>query len=183
MTSPSSFLLAFAGCVFFALPSVSKGEVLHGRIVGVADGDTVTLLDANNVQHKIRLQGIDAPEKNQPYGSASKRRLSDLVFGRTVGAACSKTDRYRRLICRIDVNGVDVNLAMITAGMAWHYKAYEMEQTSTERTAYVLAEEQARLARTGLWLDHSPTPPWGFRKAKREADMLKRMSKGAGKPQ
>lgn len=91
-----------------ALPVV--GETITGRVLGIADGDTLTLLDSANHQHKIRLAGIDAPEKAQPFGDRSKASLSRLVFDKTVSAECTKLDRYQRKICVIFDGGRDVNL-------------------------------------------------------------------------
>jgi Micrococcal nuclease (thermonuclease) homologs len=143
-------------------------DSLSGRIVSVADGDTVTLLDANLRQHRIRLSGIDAPEKRQPFGHRSRLHLGTLVFGRQVTADCPKTDRYKRAVCRIEVDGIDANLAQVEAGMAWHYKAYSREQSPADRWRYAKAEDRARDARQGLWADRAPMAPWDFRKARRK---------------
>jgi endonuclease YncB( thermonuclease family) len=138
-------------------------EILNGRVVGVADGDTVTVLDASRQQHKIRLMGIDAPEKKQAFGNKSKQALSDLVFNKQVSVEFSKTDRYGRTIGKILVDGLDANLEQVKKGMAWHYKQYQKEQSSVDRTAYAKAEELAKAEKLGLWFDPSPTPPWDFR--------------------
>jgi endonuclease YncB( thermonuclease family) len=138
-------------------------EMLSGRVVGVADGDTVTVLDASRQQHKIRLMGIDAPEKKQAFGNKSKQALSDLVFNKQVSVEFSKTDRYGRTIGKILVDGLDANLEQVKKGMAWHYKQYQKEQSSVDRTAYAKAEELAKAKKLGLWFDPSPTPPWDFR--------------------
>ena len=111
-----------AAILFVAGIQTSSAYELTGRIVSVADGDTVTLLDTNLRQHKIRLSGIDAPEKRQPFGNRSRLHLGALVFGKQVTADCPKKDRYKRAVCRLEVDGVDANLAQIEAGMAWHYK-------------------------------------------------------------
>ena len=145
----------------------ATAATLTGRIVSIADGDTVTLLDASLQQHKIRLSGIDAPEKRQPFGNRSRLHLGALVFGRQVTADCPKTDRYKRAVCRIDVDGVDANLAQVEAGMAWHYKAYSREQSPADRWRYAKAEDRARDARQGLWADRAPVAPWDFRKARK----------------
>jgi len=102
---------------------VQSGQILadtiEGRVVGISDGDTITVLDSSKKQHKIRLAGIDAPEKKQPFGQASKVHLSDLVFGKNVVLDCGKTDRYKREICIVMINGQDANLAQVRAGLAW----------------------------------------------------------------
>jgi len=155
----TAFLLVFA--------ISAHAETITGRVVGIADGDTVTVLDAQKVQHKIRLAGIDAPEKAQPFGNRSKVSLSDLAFDKMVTVETDKRDRYGREVGKVLVNGRDVNLIQVERGMAWHYKAYEREQSSSDRKLYDAAESDAKAARRGLWRDAEPTPPWEFRKAKR----------------
>lgn len=142
-------------------------DIITGRVVAIADGDTVTVLDSFNDQHKIRLAGIDAPEKKQAFGMRSKESLSDLVFDKPVLVETSKKDRYGREVGKILVDGVDANLMQVTRGFAWHYKAYEREQSVNDRRLYDFAESEARVARRGLWRDVDPVPPWDFRKAKR----------------
>jgi endonuclease YncB( thermonuclease family) len=138
-------------------------DTLSGRVIGIADGDTVTILDAGNQQHKIRLAGIDAPEKAQPYGDRSKTNLSAMVFGRDVSLDCRKQDRYRRDVCIVRVDGRDVNLEQIKAGMAWWYQKYAKDQTPKEREDYAVAEFQAKARRAGLWGDKNPVAPWEWR--------------------
>ena len=132
--------------------------------MAVADGDTVTVLDASNTQWKIRLMGIDAPEKKQAFGSKSKESLSALVFDKSVSVEYSKRDKYGRTVGKISVAGVDANLEQVKAGMAWHYKKYQNEQTADDRATYAQAEEAARDTRRGLWIDAEPMPPWDWRK-------------------
>lgn len=147
-----------------SIPLFAHAEIINGRIIAISDGDTVTLLDSSNTQHKIRLGGIDAPEKKQAFGQRSKENLSRLVFDKTVDADCSKKDRYQRLICKIIAEGVDVNLQQIRDGMAWWYAQYQKEQTAIDRQEYAQAEEAARVARMGLWVDTEPQAPWEFRR-------------------
>lgn len=90
-----------------------------------------------------------------------------MTQGKQVTAHCPKTDRYRRAICTIEVNGVDANLAQVKAGMAWHYKAYERDQRPADRWRYAQAEARARENRVGLWADRAPVAPWEFRKTRR----------------
>jgi endonuclease YncB( thermonuclease family) len=137
--------------------------MITGKVVSVADGDTITVLDADKTQHKIRLNGIDAPEKAQPFGQLSKQSLSDLVFGKTVQIDANKVDRYGREVGTVMVDGVDANLEQIKRGMAWHYKAYQLEQTVTDRAAYAAAEKDGVAASLGLWQDTKPVPPWDWR--------------------
>lgn len=157
--------------VFIALAvltTTSNADTLTGRVVGIADGDTLTLLDANNNQHKIRLSGIDSPEKGQPFGQACKKSLSDLAYERAVAIESSKLDRYGRVIGKVLVNGQDVNLEQVRRGCGWHYKKYQNEQILDDRLSYNSAEESARASRVGLWADNEPMPPWDWRKARRK---------------
>lgn len=146
------------------LSMAAAGASLTGVVVGVADGDTVTVLDQAKVQHRIRLLGIDAPEKAQEFGSKSKQSLSALVYGKTVVVEYAKEDQYGRILGKVSVGGADANLAQIKAGMAWHYKRYEREQEPHDRMTYAAAEVEARSRMQGLWVSQHPTPPWAFRR-------------------
>lgn len=152
-------------------PQTSGQTNITGRVVRIADGDTLTVLDAMNAQHRVRLQGIDAPESHQAFGTQSKQNLSGLVFDREVTAVCDKVDQYGRLVCKIMLAGQDINLEQVKAGMAWHYKDYEREQSPEDRELYARAENDARAARRGLWVDASPIEPSEFRREeKRERE-------------
>jgi endonuclease YncB( thermonuclease family) len=108
--------------------------------------------------------GIDAPEKKQAFGNKSKQSLSDLVFARSVSITWFKKDRYGRTIGQVRVNNTDVCLEQIKRGLAWHYRAYEREQSAEDRSRYADAEKQARIAKIGLWTDENPIEPSKFRK-------------------
>ena len=138
-------------------------------MVKVADGDTVTILDASNTQHRIRLQGIDAPERGQAYGKKSGQYLSQAVTGKHVTVQYSKRDRYQRLVGKVLLGGQDMNVRQIQAGLAWHYKKYQREQSAADRRLYADAEVMAREARRGLWQEADSVAPWAWRKRKREA--------------
>lgn len=144
-------------------------QTLEGRVVGVADGDTITVLSVGNRQTRVRLQGIDAPESEQAFGQVSKRNLSELVFKRQVVVEYEKTDRYGRTLGKVLADGRDVNLLQVKAGLAWHYKYYQDEQSPADRRLYADAETEARDARRGLWADPGPIPPWDYRRGKRVA--------------
>ena len=137
---------------------------LQGKVVGVADGDTITVLDATNTQHKIRLQGIDAPEKAQAFGQKSKQSLHQLVHSKQVTIEFQKKDKYGRTVGKVVHNGNDVCLEQIKLGMAWHYREYESEQPKEDREIYSQAELSARSQAIGLWKDKHPASPWEFRK-------------------
>ena len=133
------------------------------RVVGVHDGDTITVVDAAKRQYKIRLSGIDAPELGQEFGRQAKQSLSGLVFGKDIVVIHDKVDRWGRLVGKVMVGGSDANLAMIEAGLAWHFKKYEKEQAQVDRRAYSDAEVRARQTRIGLWSQPNPLPPWEYR--------------------
>lgn len=138
-------------------------EQIHGRVVSVLDGDTIILLDSQNAQYRIRLAGIDAPEKSQAFGEVSKQSLSTLVLAHDVTVEIGKTDKYGRQVGKITVSGEDANLEQVKRGLAWHYKAYAREQSKLDRLAYAAAEDAAKEAQVGLWRDAEQTPPWTFR--------------------
>jgi endonuclease YncB( thermonuclease family) len=142
-------------------------------VVSVADGDTLTVLDETQRQYKVRLSGIDAPERRQAYGERAKQHLSALAHGKSARIVWDRNDRYGRLIARVLVPecvGVrcsytlDVGLAQIKAGLAWHYKQYAKQQPVGERWSYAANELEARARRDGLWRDADPVPPWHYRK-------------------
>jgi endonuclease YncB( thermonuclease family) len=152
---------------------------LEGRVVGVTDGDTITVFDADRRQHKIRLGGIDAPEKakndkdkGQPFGQRSKENLSRMVFGKNVRVEWRKKHR-ERLIGKVWVQPsdcprcgltLDAGQAQLAAGMAWWYRQYAREQSAEDRARYEFEENEARVRRVGLWQDPEPVPPWEWRR-------------------
>jgi endonuclease YncB( thermonuclease family) len=142
----------------------AEADVLAGRVVGIADGDTVTVLDESNGQHRIRLSGIDAPEKGQPYGMTAKENLSRMVFGKPVTVVWHKLDRYGRIVGKVETDGKDAGLEQLRVGLAWHYQKYAYEQPENDRRAYAAAEEEARTAKRGLWADKELVPPWEWRR-------------------
>lgn len=158
-----------------AIAAGSAGaETIIGTVVGVTDGDTVTVLDAEKVQHKIRIAGIDAPEKAQPFGQRSKASMSSLVFGKPVEVVAGKRDRYGRTVGKVLVadpgcqpspcaKTLDAGHALITMGLAWWYRKYAREQSASDANLYELAESEAQAHRVGLWADAHPTPPWDWR--------------------
>lgn len=158
---------SLAGLLFVVGCNAWAGDVLAGRVVGLADGDTITVLDDHFTQHKVRVAGIDAPEKGQPFGNRSKANLSMLVMGKPVRVEWNKKDRYGRIVGVVRVNGTDAGLEQVRAGMAWHYKAYVKEQPAQDQASYAAAEDDARESRRGLWADKTPLAPWDYRAAKR----------------
>lgn len=133
----------------------------------VGDGDTVTVLTAENRQFKIRLSGIDAPEKKQPFGAFATQTLARHLFGQPVLIEWSKIDRYGRILGKVEVDGVDANLEQVREGSAWVYMQYLREQPIEDRNLYLEAERHAKAERRGLWRDEQPEPPWQWRRDKR----------------
>ncbi len=112
-----SALLLFVSCQL-------QAATLQGKVVNVADGDTVTELDEQTTQHKIRLQGIDAPERAQAFGNQSKQSLREMVHGKKVAVDYQKKDKYGRVVGKLMLDNTDVCLEQVKRGMAWHYKQY-----------------------------------------------------------
>lgn len=143
-----------AGLALAAPPKVV--EEFTGKVVGVTDGDTITAL-VNKESIKVRLEGIDAPESKQSFGTKSKKALSEMVFGKQVTIKKTGEDRYGRTLGVVSVGDVDANAKMIQDGWAWHFKKYNDE----ERLAQL--EVEARAAKRGLWAEATPLAPWDFR--------------------
>lgn len=137
----------------------TPAATLSGKVVAVADGDTITILTPNKEQVKIRLNEIDAPEKDQPYGQDSKKALSDLVFGKDVSVEWDKTDKYKRTLGRVFVGDTDVNMQQVKDGSAWAYTQYLTDDRIKQ------AEIEARNAKAGLWALQADQimPPWEWR--------------------
>lgn len=135
---------------------------LEGRVVKIIDGDSLSLLDAGNRQHTIRLYGIDTPEWDQPHGKAAKRALAELVDRRRVGVVAVDTDTFGRTVGTVYVGERDINLAMVEAGHAWWFTRYAPYERHL-----AAAEEQARASRAGLWSADEPVPPWHWRRRNR----------------
>jgi endonuclease YncB( thermonuclease family) len=162
MPNLKNLLLLFLALVF----SPSLWADIHGRVVGISDGDTITVLTDNYVPHKIRLSGIDAPEKKQAFGQRSKENLSDLIYNKTVRVEERTTDRYGRLVGRIWLGEKDICLQQIIDGYAWHFKKYQKTQPQNERIEYAEAEVIAHDKKLGLWQEPAPVAPWDWRKNK-----------------
>lgn len=160
----TAFIRLFVVAFSLFLGVVGQALAFEGTVVGVADGDTVTVLDAQKTQHKIRLSGIDAPEKAQDYGERSKQNLSKLVFGKKVEIPDGIKDKYGRTVSRVLVNGKDAGLEQIKGGFAWHYKKYQKDQQPSDRVLYAQAQEKSQSAKIGLWASANPVEPEAFRR-------------------
>jgi len=151
--------------LFAFIPSLLNADYLDCpcKVVKITDGDTVHVLDQSQTKHKIRLGGIDAPEKKQAFGKKSKQNLSSLIAGNNVEVEYDKRDRYGRIIGKLIKDGQDINLLQIKHGYAWHYKYYQRDQSKLDRVLYSSAEIEAKEKTIGLWAAPA-IPPWEFRK-------------------
>lgn len=169
MTKPQRLLSTIGAPLLLAaallvLSGHAVSKTLTGEVVALSDGDTVTVLDSAKTQHKVRLAGIDAPERRQAFGERSKQNLAAMVFRKQVTVEWHKRDRYGRIVGKVLVERTDAGLAQLRAGMAWHYKQYAREQTPEDRAAYAGAEEAAQETHVGMWRDVAPVAPWDFRR-------------------
>ncbi len=156
--------------ISFLAPIISPAQTnsYYGHVVSVSDGDSITVLDRQLREHKIRLNGIDAPEAGQEFSQASRRHLAKLVFGREVLVIWQMTDRYERELAKIMVDRMDINLEQLRAGMAWYFREYERDVPEEDRENFDAAEREARSERRGLWQQLNPLPPWEYRARKRD---------------
>jgi micrococcal nuclease len=158
------FVLVVGLVAGFLMCAGAAADTMSGRVVRVVDGDTLVLLVAGHEQERIRLAGIDCPERKQAFGTKAKEALARLAAGEQVTVEWEKRDRYGRIVGKIVYGGHDVDLALVREGMCWWYRKYAREQTRADRVLYEDAEAKARKKRLGLWRDPEPVPPWEWRK-------------------
>lgn len=144
--------------------TAAQAQMLSGKVIKIADGDTLTILEYPHKQHRIRLAQIDAPEKAQDFGQKSKQSLSDLCFGKMASVEVVDTDRYNREVGVVTCSGKEANYEQVKSGMAWVYDKYANDPK------YFQAQKYARSNSLGLWCVSSPTPPWEYRSKKRNAE-------------
>jgi endonuclease YncB( thermonuclease family) len=160
------FFVVLSVLIALCHQSNASASTILGTVIAVSDGDTITVLDKSRSSHKIRLTGIDAPEKSQAFGQASKQTLSNLIYLQTVKVEWEKKDRYGRVLGKVIHQGRDINLEQVQRGMAWHYKDYIRDQSIEDRNLYAEAELKAREQKTGLWKDLDPVKPSEYRRKK-----------------
>lgn len=161
-----AWLIWFAVIILSVLAGVATARAappdFTGKVVGVHDGDTLTVL-ADGAEHKVRLAEIDAPEKKQAFGERAKQVLSDLCFGQQAVVSPVVTDKYGRTVGKVRCRDVDASIYQAENGMAWAYTKYLLQGSLIPA-----AESIARAEKRGLWADPDPTPPWLFRKKPKE---------------
>ena len=153
-----AIILNIAGCKNAEVNEPVAAVV--GKVVKVVDGDTLHVY-SNKKTYKIRLSGIDAPERGQAYGKRAKEHLEFLVAGKQVIAIVESKDRYGRYVASVKVQSKDVCAEMLSAGYAWHYKQYSSNKY------YADLQSEARKSKRGLWVDKKPQAPWEYRKEQR----------------
>ena len=144
------------------------------KVQRVVDGDTVHVIDKAGKKFKVRLTGIDAPEKNQPYGLAATYKLTEILINKLVLLKSKPNngkpytiDRYKRVLAKIILDGRDINLSQVLRGYAWHFKRYQKQQSPSDRELYSEAEIDAKKNKLGLWGEKNPIAPWKWRKIKK----------------
>ena len=167
--TPRALLTAVTMCLSLTSMPARSAETFQAEVIGIADGDTLTVLRREGWQTptrlRVRLAEIDAPEKAQAFGQQSKQALAALCFRQQATLTVQGVDRYQRLIARVNCQGVDANRRQIQQGFAWVYEAYNDDKTLVGEQ--VMAREQRR----GLWQDSAPVPPWQWRRAKRQGEL------------
>jgi endonuclease YncB( thermonuclease family) len=167
--APGRLLFAVVIC-FFALPCFGQDvTAFAGRVSAVTGGDVLTVVDSKNQIRKIRLAGIDAPESGQEFSAAAKDFLSGLVLDQPVTVVGSRSDTDGLLIAQVFLLGRDVSYSMLWAGLAWHDKEFQEEQTKEDRKRYADGEKFARGTKENIWSRSKPLPPWEYRKDHPEA--------------
>lgn len=142
--------------------TLSFATIIKGKVIKVADGDTITILEENGDKTRVRFYGIDAPEKKQNYGIKSLDVLKNLIDKKEVEIEVKDKDQYGRVVGIVYYDKKNINLYMLETGNAWWYKQY-----SKHNIEFKIAEEKAKLEKLGLWKEKNPTPPWIYRKEKR----------------
>jgi micrococcal nuclease len=137
------------------------GSSFNAKVVAIIDGDTYDVVH-NNTKFRVRMNGIDAPERSMPYYSVAKQYLSNAIFGKLVNVQVLKLDRNKRLIAHTFLNGIDISASMLQAGMAWHFAKYYPSRT------YAQLRQKAKLGRLGLWAQPNAIAPWDYRKVKKQ---------------
>ena len=150
----NSLPIGLISALLLALPLCAHAD----QVIGIADGDTLTVLHDRNPL-KIRLANIDSPEKAQSFGARSKQSLSDMCYRKDATYKVQNIDRYGRTVAVVTCAGIEVNRAQVERGLAWVYVRF-----AGKNSELIPLETNARNAKIGLWIDNRPTPPWEFRK-------------------
>lgn len=160
--------LLFALLSLLISPSAyASTSTFTGKVINVADGDTITILTQNDEKIKIRLAGIDCPESFQVHGEKAKQYLTSMVDGKRVRIEPETVDQYGRTVGMVLVNGANINEQIVSNGHGWVFRKY---CTADYCKDWLKSEEKARKAGAGLWQDANPKPPWEWRAAQRSRE-------------
>lgn len=159
-----SFIRLMSALLLVLCCQIAHANSYTAKVVRIIDGDTLVVLDSDNHLHRIRLAGIDAPEKKQPFGNVSRKNLADIAFGQIAVVNAYKLDRYGRELAVVLIQNIDVGLFQIRSGLALHYKKYMHEQSSNDRVEYARSELDAKYNKIGLWSQEGLIEPWSFRR-------------------
>lgn len=151
--------------LFLCMPAYA--DTVSGKVVAIVNGDTIEL--ASSPRYRVRLAGIDAPERNQAFGLSATHNLAELALGKTARAECRKGEHDGLRICRVYVNEKDLALAQIEAGLAWWFQHSVREQSTADASRYLIAEARASRKSLGLWQEAKPVAPWVWRKKESES--------------
>ena len=154
------------GLILLCSATLAGAWTLQGQVMAVVSGDTLRIRDEKKVQHTLRLAGVDAPEKFQAHGQRSLDTLRELVFQKYVTVEGVGSGSLR--IGRVRAEGRDISMEQLQRGAVWYDKSRAQVLSESDRQAYAAAQEQARLARSGLWRDKQPIPPWEYRAGRRK---------------
>lgn len=167
MRSIRVFAAAFTLLLLLASTGHAQSSTLRGKVVKIVDGDTFTLLDGGNVEHNVRIVGIDAPEEGQASHAEAKQKLTDLLLNKEVTVEIVKKDKPDREVAILKLGEQDIGLLMVEAGLAWHNEFFDLEQAPEVKTAYRFAEIRARGSKRGVWTQNDPVSPWAYRRINR----------------
>ena len=170
----SIIFFTYAFVITFTLSIYCVRADFTAKVQRVVDGDTIHVVNKAGKKFKVRLTGIDAPEKNQPYGLASTYKLNEILINKWVlliskpnNGNLYSIDRYNRILAKVIYDGRDINLLQVSRGYAWHFKRYQKQQSSLDRESYSRAEIDAKKNELGLWGEKNPIAPWKWRKIKK----------------
>lgn len=136
-------------------------DTFRTKVIRVIDGDSIVVLVNEKEQVRVRLEGIDCPEKKQDFGQKARQATADLCMGQEVVIQKTGQDVYGRTLAYVYAGGVNVNKELLKRGLAWHFKRYNKDKELAH------LEAKARRKKVGLWSQPNPTPPWEFRKKKK----------------
>lgn len=161
-------LMTLSAVVVLMCASTALADIVTGRVIGITDGDSLTLLDSNQIPLKVRLAEIDAPERGQAWGTKSREMLSDLAYGKQARLEIAGKDRYGRIIARVHVGQTDVNAEMVRRGGAWAYRRYLTDPS------ILTLEAAARRSGAGLWSmpPGQTVAPWEWRANRQAASVV-----------